>query len=214
MITPSPSARPSCGEWIVRQLMYENALSHLDTVFSSIGTRYMPIKGAYLLCVGLAAALPERNMVDIDLLMLPGDFRSIVDWLGAHPLFTRCAPDPWHFEQAFLFANGAHAVKIELHRQLNREERFRLPADELFSRGVAQTAIRVLPSAEDALVILLCHTLVHSGFGFPASTGREIEVLAGQKGFSWEKCRKLIRRSGIEPYCFALLRHFARAEGI
>ena len=215
MITPAGSRRPpACGEWLVWQLIYENALSHLDTVFASIGTRYMPIKGAYLLCAGLAPLIPARVMVDIDLLVLPEDFRPTVDRLGEHPLFTRCAPDPWHFEQAFLFANGAHTIKIELHCQLNREERFRLPAGGLFARGVAKTAVCMLPSAEDALVIFLCHTLVHSGFGFPASTGREIEVLIGQKGFSWERCRELIGQTGIEPYCFALLRHFARAACI
>jgi hypothetical protein len=200
--------------WIFRQLLYSNALDHLDELFQSFRIRYMPIKGACLIRSGLASAIDSRTMVDIDLLVKPCDFETIVRNLSAHPLFEPGPPDPWFFEQPFTFTNGEHTIKLELHYQLNREERFHLPTEELFRRGREQSTVCFLPSPEDALIIHICHTLVHSGYGLAKTTYEEIGVLCSESGFKWKRFFPILKSTGIEPYGFALLRMYREKKQI
>lgn len=195
--------------WIFRQLQLGNALRHLDNIFSTFGIPYMPIKGAYLLSASLAGSIPVRTMVDIDLLVQPHHFNETITKLTGHPLFTIGPPDPWFFEQPFTIHNGKHDIQLELHHQLNREERFHLPTVDLFKRGHHRSNVCIHPSAEDALTILICHSLVHSGYGLVKSLWDEIEVLSSDPTFSWSRFFTLFGTTGIEPYGFALLRQYA-----
>jgi hypothetical protein len=196
--------------WIHQQLVFGCTLELIDNIFNTGAIGYMPIKGAYLIAAGIAPQLPERKMLDIDILVRPGDFQKTIGLLSVQPHFTPDAPDPWFFERTFLLTDNRDRVFLELHHQINREERFRLPADELFSRGSKQTATRVLPSPEDALVILLCHTMVHIGKGLQSSTFIEMAAIMSQKGFSWNRFMATLRTTGIEPFGFALLRECSR----
>lgn len=198
--------------WIFRQLQYQNALRHLDEILSHASIPYMPIKGAYLICSGLASLIKKRIMVDIDLLVQPQHYEATIRLFSKHPLFERKSPDPWFFEYPFTFTSGKHRIELELHYQLNRNERFHLPTTSLFDRGYPQTATRILPSPEDALIILICHTLVHSGYGLPNSIYDEISAICSLPSFRWSRFCFILKSTGVEPYGFALLRSFMRKK--
>jgi hypothetical protein len=202
------------NSWPLRQLIYENALELLNRIFDDIDISYMPLKGSYLICTGLAQALPARSMVDIDLLVRKKDFQKAINELTLHPQFRKEPPDPWFFEQPFIFTGGVRPVKLELHCQLNRNERFLLPTEQLFKRGSKQTRVRVLPSAEDALTILICHSLVHSRIGLPESVRGEIRLISSLPYFSWQNFYSLLQSTGIAPFGLALLRKYTTRKDV
>ena len=192
--------------WVALQLLYDDALQGLDEVFESIGVPYMPMKGSYLICAGIAHKISARHMADMDILVHPEDYQKTISLLSNHPHFEIRYPDPWFFEQAFFYIRGERKFNVELHCQLNRRERFRLPAQELFTRGYAQTKVRWLPSAEDSLVILICHTLVHIANGIKDCVNEEMEVLINQETFSWKVFLGIMESTGIMPFATALIK--------
>ncbi|KMQ50290.1 hypothetical protein CHISP_2759 [Chitinispirillum alkaliphilum] len=202
---------PSSGKnWAISQLVYGSVLEDLDKFFAHLNIHYLPIKGAHLICSGLSRNLTTRSMTDIDLLVREADYQKCIEFFSDHDSFTKHQPDPWRFEQAFTYDHNGIAVKLEIHHQLNRPERFHLPTEELFSRAEFQTEVRMLSGNEDALLILICHSLVHIAERFKKSTFEEIETLINQNRFCWSTFQQLLKRSGIEPFGNALLKRYAR----
>ncbi|MBN1578961.1 MAG: nucleotidyltransferase family protein [Chitinispirillaceae bacterium] len=207
----SPGA-PS-RRWKVRQVVYGEVLDSLDRIFSGWAIEYMPIKGAHLICTGLAGRIEAREMDDIDLLVRPSDFLRAIELFSSHPLFTREPPDPWHFEQSFLYRYGNHPIHFELHRALNRPERFTLESDALFNRSHRQTAARRVMSAEDALVVLIAHTLVHLVDGIREQVYDEAALLLQEPKFTFKQFSALLDATGIGRFGRALLTITARRKG-
>ncbi len=198
------------NRWIHQQLIFSDILDFIENIFSSAGIPYMPIKGSYLIAAGIASQIPDRTMLDIDILVRPENFHETISLLSDHPHFKKDAPDLWFFEQTFKITRNKDPLYFELHCQINREERFHLSADSLFNRGTAQTPERVLPSPEDAMVILVGHSLVHSGKGLQSSIFNEITEISALKDFCWQRFFTILKNTGIEPYGFALLRAYSR----
>lgn len=198
--------------WKIRRIVYEDVLQSLDSIFESLEIKYMPIKGAYLICSGFADRINSRQMLDLDILVEEKRFHEIIDLLDKHPLFTKGKEDPWYFEYPFFYRNGNHSVRIELHYLLNRPERFRLPNEDLFCRSVKQTNVRYLPCPEDALLILICHSMIHLADGLAKTFFDEIEILAEREGFSWEKFNYLLKSSGVAPFGYFMLKLCSREK--
>jgi hypothetical protein len=199
-------------DWALRQAVFGTALAELDRHFEEMGVAYMPIKGAFLICAGLAERLDYRTMVDIDLLVRPTDFTAAAEGLrrraGAVP-----RPGHWPFEQEFTYTVGAFPCHLELHRALNYDERFLLPTHELFERARTDTAVRMLPQPEDAMLLLLCHELVHIVRGFDRGHHSEMKLLAGLPRFSWQVFWQRARGTGAEGFVYLSVLYFRRETG-
>jgi len=195
----------STKQWVVRQLVYADALSELDKVFSALGIEYIPLKGAHLICTGLAEKMSTRIMNDIDILVRPADFDKTIQLLANIPDFTKKDPDPWSFEQSFAFHIKGIDIPLEIHKALNRPERFHLPAEDLFRRATSHTLVRKIMSPEDALAVLICHTLVHLVDGIKEQVFEEIGVLSAASRFTWEQFRSILKTTGIRRFGYALL---------
>jgi|GEM_PF-953866 len=208
---PMQADDPLHRYWMVRRVVFLEALDTLEGIFSQIGIEYMPIKGAHLLCTGLAEKIAVRQMIDIDLLVRESDFDRCIDLLSADPRCVRLAPDPWSFEQPFHLRQGSHLVRFELHRALNRPERFSLDTAALFSRSSARTALCRIMTHEDALAVLVCHTLVHIVDGIRPQVFEEIALLANTEGFVPELFFLYLHKTGIERFAGALLVAAARS---
>jgi hypothetical protein len=102
---------------------------------------------------------------------------------------------------------------VEIHRALNYDERFRLPVEPLFEAGRVSTPPRVLPSPEDALLIVVCHALVHVVRGFDGRWFGEMGLMVEQEGFSWERFWERARPTGIVPFAVLMLRYFEQSTG-
>jgi hypothetical protein len=196
--------KPTPKEWIHQQILWAEVLEDLDREFSRMGIRYMPIKGAYLICTGLAAKLASRTMADIDLLVLPEDFERACRGLEAtgktrpkKPLWDQT----WEFEREYEYGEGLTACHVEIHKLINYEVRFLLPPKLLFERGVATSSLRVLPSAEDALLIHICHTLVHIVYCIKDTSFEETGLISAQAGFSWEEFWRRAKGTGVMGFC-------------
>ena len=68
--------------WVFKQFLYEDVLRDLDDHFQRLNIDYMPIKGAYLICAGLAQRIRSRTMVDIDILVREGDFNAVISYFS------------------------------------------------------------------------------------------------------------------------------------
>jgi hypothetical protein len=205
-----PTLLSPAESWAVRQMVFAGVLDELDREFALLRLPYMPIKGAWLICAGIADKLPDRNMLDIDLLVRPADFDKVTEHFLHHP---RAAPrkNYWPFESSFYF--GESRVYVEIHRQLNYPERFLLPPETLFARASPSTGMRCLLLPDDALLVLACHALVHIGIGLPATIFDEIRLIAGQPGFSWERFWKNADATGIGGFVRLLIRWAGREAG-
>jgi hypothetical protein len=214
MISETPVTTDPKRLWQIRQIVYHDALESLDSVFTSLNIKYMPIKGAYLICSGLSDLIEERKMVDLDILIEKERYHDLIGTFEKHPLFTKVNEYSfWYFEQPFLFTKGSTSIRTEFHYLLNRPERFHLPNEDLFSRAIEQTQARYLPSPEDALLITVCHSLIHIGEGLHDSLFEEIGLLLDQKNFSWQKFEKLLYSSGMGPYGNLIFKIFIKKTG-
>ncbi len=202
------------GRWRARQAVYGEVLDALDRVFACIPVEYMPLKGAHLICSGIAEKMASREMIDIDLLVRPSVFEDTLEFLSSHGSLIRLPPDPWSFEQPFVYLHGRHRVRFELHSGLNRPERFFLDVDAMFDRAALQTSVRRIMTPEDALLILICHTLVHLVDGIRDQVYEEALLLSGESAFSWERFSAVLRSSGIERFAKALLTLAGRKAGL
>jgi hypothetical protein len=198
--------------WALQQLLYSEVLRRLDSHFTDLSIKYMPIKGAYLIASGLAASLPARKMADIDILLLPVNFGAASDYFR-HLSCVRVSENYWPSETSFFFRLGQDFAYVELHSQLNFPQRFLLPAADLFARAMPGDGMRVLPCAEDALLILICHALVHIAVEFRETVFQEITCLCGQKDFSWERFWKLAEGTGVKRFISFILSLYAHETG-
>ena len=201
MISDKPVSNDPVKLWKISQVVYHDAIESLDSIFSSLNIKYMPIKGAYLICSGLSDLIRRRKMVDLDILVEKDRFYQIIGILEKHPFFTKSKEYPyWYFEQPFIFKRDNISIRVEIHYLLNRPERFYLPNEELFSRATKQTKVRYLPSPEDALLITVCHSMIHIAEGLPESFFEEIKVHLCRNDFLWNKFEELLYHAGIGPY--------------
>jgi hypothetical protein len=184
-------------------------LRELDDHFQRLNIDYMPIKGAYLICAGLAKQIKSRTMSDIDILVREKDFDAVVSYFrlipdviiaeGSWPINKK----GWPFEVTFLFLFKGRVVHIDFHKLINLRQRFILSTEELFVRGIKQ-GHRILPSIEDALIICLCHGFVHSGHVFSDDVFNDIYLLANVS-INWEVFWAIAKSTGIVAFIYYIL---------
>lgn len=201
----------STGAKAARRLVLEEVLVRVGSELSRMGVRWMPIKGAFLLCTGLADRLPRRRIHDLDILLHANDFHRAAEHFGKLPNVD-AVPHRWPFEAVFEYSYGSFPVPVELHKLLNYPERFLLPPAELFQRGspVEGDSNQVLPGPEDALLITICHRLVHAAHSPPPQTYDELALLAGLPGFSWERFWEAARVTGVEGFVHYMVKRCER----
>jgi hypothetical protein len=196
------------------QLLYGGLLLELDRHFRAMQVRYMPMKGAFLILSGLAEKIPARNMVDVDILVEEENFQRVRDYFSACPQLTVTA-DPWPFEFGVQFPNFGHEpLFVEVHHRLNRPERFHLPTGDLFARGEQKGPFLWLPSLEDGLVIAICHSLVHIGWGhLQDDVFGDIEVLTGCPTFSWQRFEAIMATTEVRRFADFLFLIYEKRRG-
>lgn len=186
-------------KWIAKQFLFEGVLEELDAHFCDMGIEYMPIKGAYLIHAGLAGKIAFRRMLDIDLLVRPQDFETVVRYFSGCDK-ARLHEDKWRFEQPFFYRYSGISVHVEIHNMINRPERFILPAQYLFARSVKRGKFLRMPIAEDALLVACCHALVHLGYYLHEDVFKDISVISECRGFRWDEFWKGADQTGILPF--------------
>jgi hypothetical protein len=206
---PEPKAPPNT-EWVFRQFLYEDVLRDLDDRFRHLNISYMPIKGAYLICAGLAQRIRSRAMFDIDILVRETDFDAVISHFSAVPktaIAEKSWPlykKGWPFEVAFYYPFQGRTINIDIHKLINLRQRFSLPPEMLFARGKKQ-GHRVVPCAEDALAICLCHGFSHVAHIFPDGMFDDIALLA-DTAMDWNKFWNIAQSTGIEAFVYYALR--------
>ncbi|MBN1757878.1 MAG: nucleotidyltransferase family protein [Chitinispirillaceae bacterium] len=172
-------------KWVALQIVYGEALAEIERLFASRGYCFMPIKGAYLIRSGLATTIASRCMRDIDLLLPEDRYSEICDWFESLPDVRRC-PQYWDFERPVAFDWNRHSIYVELHRLVNTPNRFLLPNRQLFTHGNVVSESCRFPDPVDALLIHICHKLLHVIDGFELQFYREIPLYVQQEDFCWE----------------------------
>jgi hypothetical protein len=199
--------------WTYLQVIYSTAIEELNKDFSYLSINFMPIKGAYLIATGLAEHIKTREMLDIDILVHPQDFNRVVNYFFSH---SKAIPvqNYWPFEFSFLYNLGKAFIYVELHNQINYPERFILPPADLFLRAIKTNNFMVLPSPEDALLIVLCHTLVHIPFEINKTLFDEIYLISNQNNFCWQKFLTLTKNTKISQFIFMILFMYSKKKNL
>jgi hypothetical protein len=198
--------------WKFQQMIYAEILEELDRHFSELKVRYMPIKGAYLICSGLAEKMKYRRMDDIDILVKKADFKRVCDFFSHLPQAT-FLNNSGYFEKKFTYSLGRHSCLLEFHYLINHTARFDLPPENLFERAPEGFGMKLLPCREDALLIFLCHELMHISFEIRKTIFEEIELLTMQPCFSWELFWRHAEKTGIEQFLCLLLLTYEKEKG-
>lgn len=185
--------------WAIKQLLFGDILNELEEHFAHIGVRYMPIKGAYLIASGLSEKIPERRMDDIDILVQSEHVQTVIDHYSAIPS-VRLADNYWPFERNLFLSHQGVETCVELHWGLAYPERFELDPRDLFHRGWQAGRSLVLPCREDALLILVCHTLVHIGFELRETVFDEISLICADSSFRWDVFWNNATEVGIDRF--------------
>lgn len=198
------------AEWVFKQFLYEDVLRELDSHFQRLNVGYMPIKGAYLICAGLAKKIKSRTMFDIDILVRESDFQEVISRFAAIPgaaIAERSWPrykKGWPFEVSFYYPFQGRTINIDIHKLINLRQRFSLPPEDLFGRGTKQ-GIQTLPCAEDALAICLCHGFSHVANIFQGAIFDDIALLT-QLPLDWNKFWTIAKQTGIQAFFYYFLK--------
>jgi hypothetical protein len=200
--------------WVFKQFLFEEVLCDLDNHFQRLNVDYMPIKGAYLICAGLARQIRSRTMVDIDILVRENDFKAVVSHFRSIPNIS-IAEGSWpvnkkgsRFEVTFYMPCNDHMVMVDIHNFINLRQRFILSPEMLFARGKKQ-GLRTLPCAEDALAICLCHGLSHAGHFFSDALFDDVVVLT-DASINWGKFWDIAASTDVEAFMYYVLKKFER----
>ena len=165
----------------------------------------MPIKGAYLICCELAGKMRFRRMDDIDILVKREDFDKVCTYFSNLPQVT-FLKHKWYFEKEFSYSFGTFKCHMEIHWLLNYPFRFFFPTKNLFFRAIQpDKSMRLMPSSEDALLLLICHSLVHISFELRETLFEEIGLIINQTEFNWGKFWISSAASGIEAYIYSIV---------
>jgi hypothetical protein len=204
--------------WVFKQFLFEEVLRDLDDHFQHLNIDYMPIKGAYLICAGLARQIRSRTMVDIDILVRENDFNTVISHFRSIPDVSIAEGSwpvnkkGWQFEVAFYYPFGERTFNIDIHKLVNLRQRFILAPELLFSRGLQQ-GHRTLPCAEDALIICLCHGLSHAGHVFSDALFDDVEFLANPL-IDWARFWEIASSTGAASFMYYVLRKYEKKEKI
>lgn len=192
-------------KWALTQIFYQDVLNEIDTHFHNLNIKYMPIKGAYLICSGLAEKMKDRRISDIDILIQGKDMQKSSDYfinLENTELKVYYKDNYRPTETIFYYLLGGVKICIEIHSLLNYPERFILPTSELFTRSIDTNDVMHLPSPEDGLLIFLCHLQSHISFEFRENNMEEINIIASQNGFNWKTFWSRCPSTGIEAFIY------------
>jgi len=185
--------------WKIKQVLFSQILDELDSHFTAMNIRYMPIKGAYLVKTGLASKLNSRRIDDIDILVEEKEFSAACRYFTDNRRVD-FLHDSWAFERQFIYHSGAGKVLFELAWLINCRERFILESRDLFGRSIETGTFCVLPDPVDALLIHVCHTLVHIADDWRETNFDEMHILSQAPGFSWDEFWNRARTTGILAY--------------
>jgi hypothetical protein len=210
---PKPEASLDTS-WVFKQFLYENVLRDLDNHFQRLRIEYMPIKGAYLICTGLARQITSRAMFDIDILVRDSDFDPVISHFSAIPginIAEKSWPrykKGWPFEVSFYYPFEGRTINIDIHKLINLRQRFSLPPSELFARGKKQ-GLWTLPCAEDALAVCLCHCFAHVSHVFSWAVFDDIALIA-DASIDWDKFWKIAQSTGIMAFIYYILKMYGK----
>jgi len=200
--------------WAVRQFVFGEILSELDSHFSAMRIRYMPMKGAYLILAGLAEQIKTRRMVDIDILVDRENIEAATRHFASLDN-VRPYTDRWYFERPFFYRFAGKELPVELHFLLNRPERFHLPTSEIFGRARSLGPYLRLPAHEDAAAIAVCHALVHAAYcEFSSETMVDVAAIASLPGFNWGTFELRCAQAGVRRFLGFLFALFPEYQSL
>lgn len=175
--------------------------------------RYMPVKGAYLIASGLSRNFVNRKMRDIDILVRKDDFKKVTQYFKSLKE-AEFVNSYWEFEQPFIYHLDNQKIYLEIHYLINAPSRFLLSTDDLFDRGIEVNKFCVFPSPADAMLIHICHQLLHIYKSFDKSFFYEIKVLEKQEGYRWEQFWNYAENTGIKPFIWLMIKMYSNITGL
>ena len=200
-------------KWALTQIFYQGVLNEIGTHFHNLNIKYMPIKGAYLICSGLAEKFKDRHISDIDILVQEKDMQKSSDYFASLENTEMKVYYKYNYRQTetvFNYSKGDIKICVEIHSQLNFPERFVLPTPELFARSITANDVMHLPSPEDGLLVFLCHLQSHISFEFRESNMEEINIIASQNGFNWKTFWSRCPTTGIEAFIYFIIKLYQK----
>lgn len=183
--------------WVLKQLFLKNVLDHLDKTLFLSNCQWMPIKGAYLIMSGLSEKITSRDMSDVDILVRPENFYTVMQIFRQDFRLDGSAVFDHSAENVFNEFNGVQ-ILLEIHHRLKPDYVFRLPVSELIGRGIPVTQSMILPCLEDALLIAVLHQLKGHLTHLPSTTlYGDIGAISEAPGFDWTKFWSFARETGV-----------------
>ena len=153
-------------------------------------------------------------MSDIDILVRERDFDAVVSYFRSIPNVT-IAEGSWpvnkkgsRFEVTFNMPCKDRTVMIDIHNSINLRQRFILPTEKLFSRGIRQGNL-TLPCPEDALNVCLCHGLSHAGHFFSDALFNDVSELT-KVSINWVKFWNIAQSTGVAAFMYYILKRFEK----
>jgi len=204
-------------QWALKQILFEEALKEIDIHFNKLRIPYMPIKGAHLICTGVADKLKERIIRDIDILVEEEYMEEVSDYfvnLDNTQLKIYYRNNYRSTETALFYFIGEANIHLEIHCQLNFSERSLLPTPVLFDHATVADEFRRIAVPEDALLIFLCHLQTHIPFEFRKLTFDEINILISHVYFNWDVFWQRCPATGIEAFIYFILKAFSKRKPI
>lgn len=201
------------AKWAITQILLLEIICDLESIFEKIEVDIMPIKGAYLIISGLGDRIHNRRITDIDIIVKSADLKLSTEYLTSLPQFkilTHYKDNSRPTESIFEYSLKNFKFRIEIMSIINSEDRFFLPSEMLFARGELKRKRTYYPSAEDALLIMVCHLQSHIPFEFRESNFAEIKILSESMNFSWSKFWHLAEDTGMASFIYFIIKLYCR----
>jgi hypothetical protein len=191
------AAALSTRESFLAAVVAREVVADVAGVLARAGIGVMPLKGV-LLQQWVYADAAERELVDVDLLVLPRDFEGAEAALAkAGYRHLRSEPGRWQS----VWRRADLPLEVDLHRRLARTRRHRLTPQALFAAGTRDATLFgvpvVLPDPRD----LYAHLVAHGTTTF-LTTDRlhrpeDLAAVAARFAFDPAACAEHLVRRGV-----------------
>ena len=185
----------------LKQPLYIEVIGNLEKYLHNLSITYMPVNGTYFYYINKHNSFKPAGLFQtIEIVLQKKDYTKAVKYFDG--LNTTSKIVAIRFKSGFsYYIDGINVIRFDLLNAVNFPGDCLVPAEELFSRGIKSHSSNVmLPSPEDALLLLICKSFHLIDRFFDYSILMDIKPVITSENFSWDWFRATATKRKIRRF--------------
>lgn len=204
---------PTKREWGCILLLCKEVVDNLEQHLTKLEIPYMPINGSYFCHIDQFEKIPPSRLFEVDFIIEEKNYEKVIDSLDDLENCSKVLDS--EYKSIFSYRIGKSDIRVDIYRKINCPGDYEIKAEQIFKRGLREnTSYAVLPSTEDATLLLFCKTFQNISLFFDKALFAKIDLIRSASEFSWEKLWAYAREYRVEKFATYLLLIYERDRKI